>query len=423
MRAMSSLVSVVAVVIFTLSFSPATAQTQFRLKPGATGEVCLECHATFEETMKMSSVHTPVEGGSCTGCHNPHASSHGKLLATGRDEVCAECHEGTLPEAARSAHEAVATGDCLSCHDAHATNHENNLLRGGNDLCNECHADVAKAVSNARFKHNPVGKSCLTCHDPHASSEAPFLLRSDEPGLCIECHDPNGSSFSERHMNYPVAQARCSSCHDPHGSDSSGLLWASVHRPVVNKMCNQCHLDSSSPDALQTKSSGAEMCRGCHNRMLNETMAKESLHWPIADRVSCQHCHSPHASKQAGLLAGPTVEVCGECHADTLARQQRSGTKHEPASAGECTLCHSPHSSNSDFLLVSDGTIELCGQCHDWDSHSTHPIGEKMVDLRNPNLTLDCTSCHLAHGSEHQYLSPFDPAAELCVDCHKEMRR
>ena len=57
-------------------------------------------------------------------------------------------------------------------------------------------------------------------------------------------------------MNYPVGDSQCTSCHDPHGSNVSGMLWASAHKPVVNKMCAQCHQDASSPMALQTKKEG-----------------------------------------------------------------------------------------------------------------------------------------------------------------------
>jgi predicted CXXCH cytochrome family protein len=98
-------------------------------------------------------------------------------------------------------------------------------------------------------------------------------------------------------------------------------------------------------------------------------------------------------------------------------------TKHPPVLEGQCTACHSPHSSDNQFLLAGAGTIDVCATCHDWKGHSNHPIGTGVVDLRNPNLTLDCTSCHLSHGSEHEHLAPFDPRSGLCVDCHETFTR
>ncbi len=409
--------------MFVFVGSPAPAQNPFRLKPGASGDTCLECHTTFEETLKLSSVHAPVRDGECTGCHNPHAAEHGALLSVGSEAMCTQCHEDLVPETPRSAHAMVLSGDCGACHDPHATDYENNLLSEGNSLCEGCHEGIAEAASSAKFSHGPVEQGCETCHDPHASGESEFLLRSGEPELCVSCHDTNRASFGQQHMNYPVEEARCSSCHDPHGSNTGGILWATVHRPVVNKMCNQCHNQPTAANALALKKEGTELCRGCHSTMLNEMMLKDRLHWPIADSVSCQHCHSPHASKEAGLLPAKPAELCGECHADTIARQERSVTKHAPIEEGECTACHSPHSSDDAFLLASGDSIELCGTCHEWETHSTHPIGEKVLDSRNVNLSLDCSSCHRSHGSEHKYFAPLDPDSELCVDCHENLGR
>jgi predicted CXXCH cytochrome family protein len=98
------------------------------------------------------------------------------------------------------------------------------------------------------------------------------------------------------------------------------------------------------------------------------------------------------------------VAVCGACHADTIRRQSVSVTKHAPVGAGECHVCHDPHGGNAPLLLANPNGIELCGQCHDWQKHSTHPIGDKVKDPRNPNLVVQfpttsalCTNCHERH--------------------------
>ena len=66
--------------------------------------------------------------------------------------------------------------------------------------------------------------------------------------------------------------------------------------------------------------------------------------------------------------------------------------KHEPIDDGSCTACHSPHSSDNALLLEEADLNELCGTCHDWQRHSSHPIGDEVIDPRNPNLALDCSS-------------------------------
>jgi predicted CXXCH cytochrome family protein len=157
--------------------------------------------------------------------------------------------------------------------------------------------------------------------------------------------------------------------------------------------------------------------------MINETFDRNRVHWPVVDRVSCLNCHSPHASREGALLKDSQIALCGECHQDTIDKQRKSLVKHPPVEEGSCTKCHRPHSSNSAFLMDNTMIFDICGSCHDWQKHSTHPIGEKVVDKRNRNLGMDCTSCHSNHGSEHKRFVHFDIKMELCVQCHEQFKR
>ena len=159
-----------ALVLLAASAVPALAQNdeKFRLKPGAAGKLCLDCHVDFQEVVKRASVHTPVKGGRCASCHAPHAADHGKLLATTADAICATCHGTMVPDGAASAHRTVVEGRCVSCHDPHASSNPALLVRAGNELCLECHADVKSSLASATHRHAPVDRNCLGCHDPHA---------------------------------------------------------------------------------------------------------------------------------------------------------------------------------------------------------------------------------------------------------------
>ncbi|MEW6719327.1 MAG: cytochrome c3 family protein [Thermodesulfobacteriota bacterium] len=421
LRTKTSLVLVA--IVSMAAISSAHAQDKFRLKPGAKGKVCLECHDAFKEKMKQPFVHTPVKAGDCSDCHNPHTSDHGKLLAGNPNRICFSCHDGIVPANARSAHKVAVEGDCAKCHDPHASKNRNNLLAAGNQLCFGCHQDIAKRVAGAKFKHNPVDKGCLSCHSPHASASTPALLKTAVPGICVACHKPDVPAFGKAHAGYPVAKSDCSSCHDPHGSDSRGILWGKPHQPVANKMCGQCHPDASSPDALKTRKAGLDLCRGCHNDTMNEIQGKKRIHWPLVDKEACRNCHRPHASPEKALLKEPEKKLCAECHQDTMTQLARSANKHKPAADGKCTVCHRPHSSNLVFLLDNTSQINLCGTCHDWQKHSSHPIGEKAVDQRNRNLTMDCISCHAPHGSDQKRFAWYDVKMELCVQCHEQFKR
>jgi len=411
--------------LFCLTMLPAAhgADNRFNLKEGAKGKNCLTCHDNFEGILKKPFVHTPLKNWDCTGCHNPHASSHGKFLDAELKEMCLRCHASILPEKAASAHKPAADGDCGKCHDPHAAASKFNLHKGGNALCFECHKEMGSRISAAKFKHMPVEKGCAGCHDPHASAGGEILLKENVPGLCLKCHDSSRQVFEKQHGGYPVAKARCTSCHDPHGSSQKGLLYDKVHNPFGKRACRQCHEEPTAAAPFKTKSDGYKLCLGCHNSMINETMLKGRLHWPLLDRVGCLNCHTPHASAQDGLLKKPMTEVCAQCHADTVSWLKTVETKHSPVKDGQCTSCHSPHASDQILLLNKPTAIDVCASCHDWQKHSTHPIGKDYKDARNKNLTVDCLSCHRSHGTPYVKMLHAQSQTEMCTNCHSAFRR
>jgi DmsE family decaheme c-type cytochrome len=404
--------------------APARGQENpYRLKDTDQKKICLACHDGFEQTLKKKFVHTAVKAGECSGCHNPHVSTHGKLLSDDVGQICAGCHEGVVPAKAKSIHKVVADGQCEKCHDPHASDHPANLVASGEALCFGCHKDMGEAIGKARFRHSPVQQGCLTCHGPHGSDKSERLLKDRVPALCVTCHKPNTAAFQARHMKYPVATASCTSCHDPHGSNQPALLLNNVHAPVGNRTCNACHEAPDSASPFATKRTGFELCRGCHSQMVDATMAKGRLHWPVADRTGCVGCHSPHASKYAKLVKADGQELCRGCHADTLKRIGAVAVQHEPVKSGTCMACHSPHGSDGMHLVDQPSIIALCTNCHDYKAHSAHPIGDQTVDPRNKNLRVDCLSCHTGHGTDYKWMLLAATNVELCTRCHKKFAR
>jgi len=398
-------------------------ETKFNLKPGAEQKVCLTCHPAFEDVLKKQYIHTPVKKPGCIACHNPHTATFPKQLSAEVSKLCLTCHDRIMPKDARSTHKVVLEGKCVQCHDPHASDNKNNLRKAGNELCYGCHKEKAEEIKKVKFKHSPVEKGCINCHNPHASSQASVLLKSEVPALCKDCHDTNKPLFAKQHMNYPVANSTCTLCHNVHGSSRSGIIYDTVHKPFGSKQCNQCHESATSPKPLALKKNGFELCRGCHSNMINEMFAKNRLHLAVVGKNGCLNCHNPHATTQEKLLKAAPIQVCGTCHAGTIERQVRSVTKHVPVNEGMCTACHSPHASDNVFLVTQASTIDFCATCHDWSKHSTHPVGEKIIDKRNKNLSVDCLSCHRSHGTEFKKMLPFGTVSELCTQCHKEYLR
>ena len=441
MRPRIAWVALALIPLLLVAASVAPAQNKFRLKPGAEGTVCLDCHSEFAEKLKSTFVHAPVQAGDCTGCHSPHTSAHGKLLAASPSALCATCHPNVVPDKAVSSHKVAIEGNCVKCHDPHGSSNEKLLVKVGNDLCLSCHQTLGDAIAKVKFKHLPVSSDCLSCHNPHGSDKAARLLRDPVPTLCVTCHKPDSPRFASQHVNYPVAKADCTSCHDPHGSNVAGILFDTVHSPVASKRCVQCHNAAASAEPFATRRPGFELCRGCHSAMMNETFGRSRVHWPLVDKTGCLSCHEAHASRQKKLLNVEEARLCGQCHQDTvdwqakLAERERQETAaaktrvvkgaltHEPIRKGTCSACHLPHASDSGHLMRQASIVEGCGTCHDWLKHNSHPVGTKYADTRNKNLSLDCLSCHRAHGTGYRHLIPFPEVTELCVQCHKQLRR
>ena len=423
MRSRLTIACVSLVVLLGLHAAARNQQNPYRLKEADQKKACLACHTDFGEKLKKAFVHAPVRSGECSGCHDPHVTSHARLLSVDTRQVCAGCHDGVIPAAAKSTHKVVADGECQKCHDPHAADTKAILVAGGDALCFGCHKELGEAIGQARFKHNPVGQGCLTCHGPHASENAPSLLRTDVPGICVGCHKPDTPAFRARHMNYPVAKADCTSCHDPHGSNQPALLLNTVHAPVGARTCDACHDAPTSATPFATKRAGFELCQGCHDEVVNATFAKGRLHWPVADKRGCVSCHNPHAAKHDKLLVANGANLCGRCHADTLKRIAATPVGHKPVAEGACTACHSPHGSNLPYLVDQPSLLAACAQCHDYQQHSAHPIGDEAVDPRNKNLRIDCLSCHKAHGTEFKWMLLTATTKELCTRCHTKFSR
>ena len=398
----------------------AAAPAQYKLRPGAGGKLCLSCHQAFEQTLKRQYVHTPLKTGECIGCHNPHASQHGKLLAEDANAVCATCHSSVVPKAPKSAHKPASAGACLECHEPHASATKALLRKPGSQGCASCHQGVVEAAAKARVPHAPANQSCTICHDPHGSARNENLLTAAEPALCLTCHKRLDARV---HKGYPVAKASCTGCHDPHGSDRKGMLYPTVHKPVANGQCSACHAPPNAKDALQARASGMAICKDCHSVQVANMMDKSSVHWAIGDKTSCLNCHTPHASRERALLSGKLTQVCGACHHDTIARGEQSPTKHPPVRDGDCASCHDPHSSDAPNLMKKASVVQICEKCHDYSKHSTHPMGEKLRDGRNRNLGVDCLSCHRAHGTEYKHMQVYPTSMELCTKCHEQYKR
>jgi predicted CXXCH cytochrome family protein len=253
-------------------------------------------------------------------------------------------------------------------------------------------------------------RGCSSCHLGHAAATAP-----DAPAICASCHETDRPAFAGKHMGYPTSKARCTGCHDPHGSNTPGMLWDHVHPPVAAGQCGACHEGPTSRTPLAVKQVGMALCGGCHAKMASATLARTRLHQPVAEGA-CLACHAPHGSRERGLLKAGMVATCGDCHEDTIDRQRSTPRKHPPVAEGRCTLCHEPHASDFPLLFTTPSQETTCRRCHSGEGHG-HQLSARQHP-RNPNLPMDCMSCHRAHGTRYDHLLPVAKRDQLCVRCH-----
>jgi predicted CXXCH cytochrome family protein len=113
------------------------------------------------------------------------------------------------------------------------------------------------------------------------------------------------------------------------------------------------------------------------------------------------------------------LATCGKCHEDTLRRQRASRVRHPPIADGRCTLCHDAHASDRPLLFTAEPAVGICRGCHPGAFHG-HQLAAR-AHPRNPNVSMDCMSCHRAHGTENDHLLPVPNKGQLCARCHMSM--
>jgi predicted CXXCH cytochrome family protein len=254
-------------------------------------DMCTMCH---DSKNTMSSVHSPVEEGDCSVCHDPHSSSHPSLiLDLFSDNACLDCHY-VETEFAESVHGPVMEGNCQECHDPHQTNHSFQLRKESKALCLDCHDEaiesgdrtfrnIASDLVKGNVIHEPIKNAdCISCHTPH-SGDYPYLLIGNYPvkqyaeatvekfELCFNCHvealltemtTVTGTNFRHgtKNLHYLHIQGNrgrnCNLCHNAHGAPNEHMLEDAV---LFGKWLM--------PMGLELTENGGSCATGCHKRL------------------------------------------------------------------------------------------------------------------------------------------------------------
>lgn len=202
---------------------------------------CLECHAEMAQTAK--SVHAAL-GLGCQTCHKPaEGKSHPDqkesiVLTQNMPGLCYNCHDETKFKQ-KSVHQPVAGGMCTGCHNPHKSDFQKLLVKDVPAVCYTCHNE---SKIKGTTGHTLLGM-CTGCHSPH-SSNVNKLLKSEQPDLCYACHDK--AKFTKKYAHAVVTMpGGCSSCHAPHKSDYPALLTKKI-----NDLCITCHVKQAKKETM-----------------------------------------------------------------------------------------------------------------------------------------------------------------------------
>lgn len=178
------------------------------------GDGCINRQA--KNTFKGEISHGPVSEGACMKCHAPHASDNPKGLKADLPTLCFDCHDEAMKDdknrplpslkvvyedSEMELHKPFADGDCLCCHDPHVSSHYRLLNKEHNNslytsyskdkyMCFGCHNENAfsepRTLDKTNFRNGNLnlhyrhvnrkkGRSCQVCHHHHASKNAALI--------------------------------------------------------------------------------------------------------------------------------------------------------------------------------------------------------------------------------------------------------
>ncbi|HBG06625.1 MAG: cytochrome C [Geobacteraceae bacterium GWC2_58_44] len=275
-------------------------------------QLCFSCHESAP--FKAKFMHGPAAVGSCNACHDPHESAEKALLKGTVREVCLKCH-ADFDQAMKGAavvHPPVRDDPCTACHDPHGSPVVMFLKNKMPDLCIGCHKGIGKTVANVKVPHKPVVSDggCSNCHSAHYA-KAKGLLASDQMGVCLGCHGrddlgtPPLKNISKqlegkKMLHGPIQKGDCKACHDPHGSDYFRLLRGSYPAPLyvpykdgLYDACLKCHEKNLLRFAETT----------IYTKFRNGNRNLHYVHVVNRKGRTCRICHEPHASNGDKLIS------------------------------------------------------------------------------------------------------------------------
>jgi predicted CXXCH cytochrome family protein len=387
----------------------------------AAPDLCFSCHKNIKEALATSAVvHKVATDGGCETCHAAHFSELRHLEKQPQPEECLSCHDRvlttadgrTLPDMAALLkdnpvhHGPIRLGSCTACHQPHASSHFRLLVADypaefyapfkieQYDLCFRCHVPdlvlqprgtgvtlFRDGDKNLHWLHvnQQKGRTCRACHEVHASKEA-FHIRESVP------FGTGGWMLAINFKPAPTGGSCAPACHVERRYDNGG-------RP------------KTTPAVVLQEGVMAEIAPAPPKPPAEPVAAQSPAEFPVPappfspNMFPCTGCHDPN------LTVNTERRVLRKAHTDI---QLRHDEQHR-----WCLDCH--NADNRDVLRSASGepipfaeSYRLCGQCHgdkyrDWKA-GIH--GKRTGEWNGRKNYLLCVNCHNPHTPRFKAVEP-----------------
>lgn len=409
------------------------------VKLDAMGKVqCVSCHDPHNEFIDpvVGKFLVKVNSGSalCLTCHNKigWASSSHKLPTDASDDS-----KYTAAQGAHTGYVGVSANACESCHRPHTASFGQRLIKFTEEnVCFQCHnGSVANASKNIQeeFLTKTYRHPVLTTPSVHDPSEGPSSAMFPLPET---------SAGALRH-------SECSDCHNPHAANAMPASPPSVEGVNLNvsgitssgagivnaqnqyEICFKCHGDSANkPQYFDTGTAGIGFGRDPHrvadignpNRNNKRLEFSSTVSWhPVINarglstgsngEVPSLRPYMMGTSGQEMLdkpLSAASTVYCTDCHNNDTGTNTGSGTGPAgPHGSNQYHLLERSYAYNSppavpgglfSAIPYSSTAYGICDKCHDLDNSILGDQSFKEHSTHVQGVGASCSVCHDSHG-------------------------
>jgi len=192
---------------------------------------CASCH---EDKTKGKAVHSAIAMG-CTTCHEIKTEGETTTvnLVSPKEELCFTCHEKSKDDVKHGPYD---KGSCTSCHDPHASEFPKQLKAAASTLCFGCHVldQGAKLSDDKKNVTLPWGTTLDTDYYKQATKIG--LEKGNRTGHPMVMHPVSGKNTLGKPTDPDIS---CLSCHVPHSSKAKSLMPEGVTSDI--EICGRCH--------------------------------------------------------------------------------------------------------------------------------------------------------------------------------------